>query len=351
MLFQKTSSSLAAALVLLAVGSSWHLPSSLAQELTTTPAQKELIRTVMRNIPFPIGRYTPWGALTTEMQTELTAALEYDERTWNRPGRNKMEAFEYDRVCLKATGERTDSCDALDLLVEVGFTTAQSYECWAGHYDSYDWSDLQEIGADVHFEALGWSELAWTSQNETLVPQSFSVSWAGLDEAEQNAAIQLCYLPELWDEERLTGNWIDIYAPIYETATQELDDAMAAIMPSFPLERFVPYAFLDQDTLEVTAVLEYTENRWEKPGRFNLEEYPFDQLCEEWDGLPAGTQDCETVDALKMLGFTAESWDCWMFHYNYETWDELVASGKAQYYEEIGWTEAVSEMLYFHLKK
>lgn len=48
----------------------------------------------------------------------------------------------------------------------------------------------------------------------------------------------------------------------------------------------------------------------------------------------------EEKQNVKALGLDKTMWDCYMNHYNGNSWEDLQATGAAQYYEILGWEQA-----------
>lgn len=89
------------------------------------------VSAVIADLGLPVGRFTPFADLSTEVQTKVTETLRYTERRWNKLGKNPLEEEEYDRLCRKTTGTKSLSCDALDILHDdLGFTSPESWDCW-----------------------------------------------------------------------------------------------------------------------------------------------------------------------------------------------------------------------------
>lgn len=77
-----------------------------------------------------------------------------------------------------------------------------SKDCWINHYNSYDWSELEEYDIAGYLETLGWTESMWDDKTDT--PVSEGKDWEDLSDAEKAAAVVICYTQQLWDEEPLT---------------------------------------------------------------------------------------------------------------------------------------------------
>ncbi len=80
--------------------------------------------------------------------------------------------------------------------VAFGFDE-DSWDCWSNHYGDYWWTELVEYELDGYFIALGWNENNW---NNNRAPRSEEMDWNELNGAERDAARQICYFRDLWDE-------------------------------------------------------------------------------------------------------------------------------------------------------
>ena len=97
----------------------------------------------------------------------------------------------------------------------------------------------------------------------------------------------------------------------------------------YPEVRFRQYEYLDNATIEAISRLGYSESTWNRPGEEMIEMIPFDDL-----GLMA-------PNTVLSLGFTRESWDCYMTHYTGDNylWSDLATRGVQDYLIALGWTE------------
>jgi hypothetical protein len=175
--------------------------------------------------------------------------------------------------------------------------------------------------------------------NESGEPATWSMVWDELSTAEQNAALNVCWIPELWDKIDLDETaWGLTYESFLPGLTEELDTAIDTLMDSFPYTRYLPWlniAIEDRDIAE-SSVLEYSETRWDKIGKHPLEEYAFYDICRGWSKL-SDTPTCEATDALEALGLDEDTWNCWMFHAPDYEWDDL--GSYQQWYIELGWSK------------
>ena len=76
----------------------------------------------------------------------------------------------------------------------------------------------------------------------------------------------------------------------------------------------------------------YTEQAWNRPGQVNPVEWVlYSDIANDFEET--------TLSALKQLGFTnPDSWDCWVNHYDGESWEGLTERGKVHAFQALGWT-------------
>jgi hypothetical protein len=98
----------------------------------------------------------------------------------------------------------------------------------------------------------------------------------------------------------------------------------------FPEFRYRQYQYLDDEQIDIVTSLGWVESTWDIPGTDDSELIPFDG----WGG---------SSSFILQLGFTAETWDCWVVHYmnpNFFDWRTLEEVGVQEYFVGIGWTDA-----------
>jgi len=134
-----------------------------------------------------------WPAFRYETYSKLGGsniaaadALGYTEDSWNSPGTADIETIAFSDL----------SDDQKTAATNLGFTE-DTWDCDQNHYTGYWWSELEEFGLDVHYEALGYDESSWDGITDP--PDSANLTWAELGEDQQDAAEQLCYYEETWD--------------------------------------------------------------------------------------------------------------------------------------------------------
>ena len=101
------------------------------------------------------------------------------------------------------------------------------------HYNPYDWEDLEEFGIAQHFEVLGWNNVSWVSTDMNMIPESDFMDFDQLSLEQQIAAVNLCFLPEIWDGDSLTSRWVDNYSTV-SGRVEETTEAPSASPSSSP---------------------------------------------------------------------------------------------------------------------
>lgn len=141
-----------------------------------------------RDIPIPMFRFDPWDELTPEMKG-LAEKAHYNEKNWNTLNSKNDENKDFEAI-----GE--DHPGALKALKDMGFTEEQ-WDCYMSHYTTYEWDELKEAGVQEHYVNLGWNHKMW---NEDDKPDVMGRYWPDLTETQRNAAYELCYFRETWDD-------------------------------------------------------------------------------------------------------------------------------------------------------
>ena len=124
---------------------------------------------------------------------DLLDALGYTEHSWNSPGTADIEAIAFSDL----------SDDQQTAAARLGFTE-HNWDCDQNHYGGYTWSGLEKYGLAAYWEALGYNRVIWEGLADP--PVASTLTWAELDEAQQDAAEELCYFEENWDMVPL-GEW------------------------------------------------------------------------------------------------------------------------------------------------
>lgn len=140
--------------------------------------------------PLPYFKFETWEEMDSHTK-EYAEELGYTNNTWNFPGTHEIESLSFAYIT------NTEN------IKEMGFTQ-HTWDCWVNHYVNYTWEELECYGLSGAVKSLGWEESTWQSENEDDWPVQEFTNWELLYENEQSAAKELCYFPELWDQERIS---------------------------------------------------------------------------------------------------------------------------------------------------
>jgi uncharacterized heparinase superfamily protein len=120
-----------------------------AVDAALEPEQVDIVKDVMRKFVYPTGRFVAFSDLSSPLQSDVTTILGYDSaEAWNEPSSNKLETKSYGRF----------SEEEIAVLAFIGFKDQYSFDCWSAHFYSYGWSELEEVGVQQYYAALGWTE-------------------------------------------------------------------------------------------------------------------------------------------------------------------------------------------------
>ena len=122
-------------------------------------------------------------------------ALGYKEVTWNSVGSAEIEGLAFFEL----------SADQQTLAKKLGFNE-ERWDCFHTHYERYNWEYLEERDLSDHFLTLGWTQAIWDAidSENVEIPIIWSQwSWIELHEEHKDAARELCYSEETWDERPL----------------------------------------------------------------------------------------------------------------------------------------------------
>lgn len=169
-------------------------------------------------INVPMLRFKGWNELSDNAK-QAAVSLGYHEETWNIIGSNvPLETISYQLILEMA--EKTNR----DALLTLGFTKPQQWDCYIQHYSDYTWDELDsKVNVQHHYVVLGWDRLMWNSNNR-VIPEVEHKSWNDLTVEEQNAAHELCYFPQVWDDIPIPM-WNRIYGKIYSSQRQHKQKA------------------------------------------------------------------------------------------------------------------------------
>lgn len=222
-------------------------------------------------ILYPWFRYQPWEYLTPR-EKSLADLIGWDQTSWNA-GKSLYDDSESDASL--AFADLTD--EQRSNLMDLGFYEEQ-YDCWINHYEGYSWSDLQLYGLAGYFETFGFTADNFLGAQGSVAAYQ-QADWNELSEAQKEAAYQLCWFEELWDEVPLT-KWGDDDTP-------------------FPHFRFKPWDDLTSQVKYLAVQAGYDQTTWNEPGMAELERKSFDDLTRKQQ------------DALQALGFySMDQYDC-----------------------------------------
>lgn len=147
-------------------------------------------------------------------------------RTWNFPGTAAIEFLSYESIVNRsnATYDTVPATSAtkqgdyrkteLEVLTDLGLNDEAVYDCYVHHYHDYFWTELEEVEQRA-LEGLGWNISSW--EGIIAAPPSEDKFYAQLESDEKQAAAELCYLPETWDEVGMQFWTIDYETLAYET--------------------------------------------------------------------------------------------------------------------------------------
>lgn len=246
----------------------------MASRTTALLLSSTLLAATAQDFPYPqpSKRYTPFQSLSGEDQATAQNSLGYTSITWNVPALAPVEQLGW----WQLTDTQKSGAQAL------GFTENQ-WDCYINHYLTYTWDELSAAGLTTYLETLGWSQESWEGSGES--PVSESKWWGQLTAAEKDAARQLCYFQDNWNQVDMTPN--NSYFPF-----------------PFPAFRYRPYDELSAQTKDTASTsMGYTEaGVWDYLGNNTVELNTFLNL----DGT-------ERDGALE-LGFYTHTWDCYMNH-------------------------------------
>ncbi|KAL7540132.1 hypothetical protein ACHAXR_009881 [Thalassiosira sp. AJA248-18] len=272
-------------------------PTAIPSMSPTTSAQPSMAPIPYARSPRINLRYQPWSTLTSQQQSFATQ-LDYNEPRWNNLGSNPVENLDWQRL------ERQQK----EAAIQLGYDL-HSWDCWQNHYQGYRWIDLNlpYIQVGQWWEILGWDIYSWNILSDA--PPSDMLNWYELNGDERDAAAQLCYFRETWDEGDV----------LFE------DDVFSMEKPEF---RYVHWMEMDFEKREVAdGGLKYSGLSWNVLGLDTIE-------SRGWGGLTSYER-----EAAEKVGFTELSWDCWQNHFKSYSWDELEFYGLDFPYLALGWTE------------
>jgi len=249
--------------------------ASPSESPTDVPSSSPTVSSAPSAAPIPYARsprvdvrYSPWFALTGEQQT-LAKQLDYTQPTWDTIGSNPIENLDWQRL---SRAQKT-------VASQLGYDL-NSWDCWQNHYQSYRWIDLDSefTQSQQFWKMLGWDIYSWNRNSDE--PASDSLNWYELSEEERDAAAELCYFRETWDE----GN-----------VQYGLDYPM--IKPNFRYEHW--FELEENKRAAANDMLKYNSLSWNVLGLNAIENSGWEELS-EYERLGATS-----------VGFNDLTWNCW----------------------------------------
>lgn len=164
----------------------------------------------------PFERYCEWDYYPLSVKTNYRLSVGYGRDDWNFVAESPVEAMSFSTL--------TDEQQAG--LSDIGFNE-DKHDCCLNHYNDYDWSDFDpEYGFQTVLDALetlGYNEVMW--QNSIAAAYE-RFGWDDLPEQVQNAAYEMCWSKETWNQEDLADWPFDAELP-------GSDYLITSIVPTF----------------------------------------------------------------------------------------------------------------------
>ena len=342
-----------------------------------------------RGIELPSYRYVQWEYLDLATKQAATT-LTYTEQTWNQqPFGADIEHLSWESLSL------IDSA-LVDAAKTIGFNQ-QAWDCYINHYEDTEW-ELLAPEIQIHYVTLGWDQNRWYGLGD--VPEAMFYPWNELPPALLNAASELCYFEQTWDQLQLqdwttkppqfsnsvmpstvpitlSSSTIPSLAPsilpsalpsyqAHTNSPSHFPSSPASESPSimqspFPTSIPIQVASSVPSTSQASMTYTHSAEIIEYPNfRYITWKYLDDPVREaaalltyteeswnapatadieflSWTNL--GLIDPTLVSAATTIGFTQEVWDCFVNHYEDNEWDSLALLGVQHYFEALGWTE------------
>ncbi|CAB9522379.1 expressed unknown protein [Seminavis robusta] len=287
--------------------------------------------------PYPLSRFQDWASLGDATQMAASDILDYDEKSWNRPGENKIEELSFETITLEAgLGEdvekQFDETAVGVIMNDLNFTEEQVWDCWVNHYQDYFWEELEEVAVATYFEDLGWNRHSFEDDDP---PESDDMEWFQLTDKEKLAAEALCYFPELWAGDVDIADWENqpagagVNRPT-SVGNQTWEERPGIFPWSLPLTRLTVWEALSAVEQTHATTLGFNESTWNSPGTAAIE-----TSFDSFDELSAANK-----SAAEGLGIDEFFWDCLIQHYSNRGWNQLQALGVQDYFLTLDWTFA-----------
>lgn len=147
----------------------------------------------------PVERYCEWDSFPTTRRATMRSEIGYSRTDWNYMVVNPVEKTRFEEL----------GRDVREGLADLLGFDEDRHDCCQNHYEDYDWTEL-DVSQREALSVLGHDEETWRDDEDEddRRPTSSSRVWDDLSEEERNAARELCWTKETWDEVELT-NWPD----------------------------------------------------------------------------------------------------------------------------------------------
>jgi hypothetical protein len=178
------------------------------------------------NITFPYFRYVDFNAMDMTSQETAKNTLKYKDKTWNLPFTAKIEMLDLTSIELESPEQEL-------AVYDLGFEDWIQWDCYINHFENYDWielvdPELPDGGFQRFLIQLGYNEASYNE--EGAAPESEDLYWKELSDDQQEAATNLCYFEEIWNEELSIPEWSNHYTASPTTSNMPSD--APSLMPS-----------------------------------------------------------------------------------------------------------------------
>ena len=239
---------------------------------------------------YPVFRFRPWSSLASNMK-DAAEDLGYGKDTWNVPGTARVE----DKAFEALDDDQRDSARTL------GFSES-SWDCWMNHYYYFDW-DALDSRFDIQglYRTIGYSRDTWEDDDESIPADE--MKWQNLTDSQRTAAIQVCYLQQIWDQTNLEEWGCSQQNCFCHYNWYSWND----------LER--------EDVQKYFATMGWTREMWDA-GTRSVEPASYKQ---KWDRLTDTEQ-----DAASQICYTRNSWDRFIVENAKTSKSKTTASGSVK---------------------
>jgi len=117
------------------------------------------------------------------------------------------------------------------------------------------------------------------------------------------------------------------------TRSLQAESSSGIVFPEF---RFVPFCSLDEETQLQAEAMEWTPESWDVPGTAQVERKSFSDILKESE-----KKNDSVAETMIAMGWTEDSYDCYMNHYENYDWKELEKeTDTIVYWTALGWNES-----------